>query len=926
MPAPATIGYHIVIKEYSLVVAVSRLQQSGLLLESVREFPLSSTTEIEECLKSLAPDGRSDGLTASVSVRGRGALLRLGTAPVSEWIREPECASLTPAFQASASVTGDVNGVEKKGQGATLQALLSGANLESAKALLKQWNVTPSRITVTPFATVGALVSWLQKAGGTVAMLDLGETSSFWLVADRSGLTAIRPSVLTMEALAEILRLELGLRFKGAAAKLFFNEQYDFGEVLPRIGARIAEALKPELEVLPGSSSALVFCEGLPERQAWFGGLLAESLGRKRLEVDAKALFAGAGLACGVGVPALSEVWLGALQTVRSSVAPTSIRLAEWRSMAASSSAPDQEAKPAAAAPAPSSPAPVSKSPAPAVVAPVRTVASVQAPAARPAPQEVATKPSPMTVIAGKPYVPGSKAAAAAVAEPVRAAAPSAVAIAEKPVPAPKPAAKVPALVIAPAPSLPKAEPEPARIPQPKSEPPKPPKPPEARGSSVLAYPLPGSKASSGRAPKEPRQKPPFWKTGAGMAIAAVAVVATAVILWLVTQMQSEKAAITAEKVRAQQETQAVMAKAKAAEAKAQAEAAARRQLESETSAKLASLDAARRAAEAKATREAAARLANARGGLTVATNPAGATVKVGSILSQASPARFDDLKIGTYPVVVSLPGYDEVRKEVKIQENATTDLGVIALHRQTGSVEIVSTPVGAHFELRRADSVKLGAQPRQGVTPASLSDLPTGTYSIAIDYRGVGRQTGTVAIESGGVARSSWEFALGGIEITSTPSDATVSQAGKVLGRTPLTLANLHAGTQTYDVSRAGYTTSQVNALIVKGDTRSLNVVLALSDRIYRLSELDHEPQVLRSDSLKLPSSLSTSTEYRAVIAMTVGRDGVPRDLEIVRSSDPEFGRICKAAAAGWRFKPGTVKGRPVSTRVAIPFVTNPS
>lgn len=921
MPAPASIGYHIVIKEYSLVVAVSRLQPSGLLLESVSEFPLSSTTEIEECLKALAPGGSPEGLTASVSVRGRGALLRLGSAPVSDWIREPEFASLAPAFQATASVTGDVNGVEKKGQGATLQALLPATSLESAKALLKQWNVTPSRITVAPFATVGALVSWLQKAGGTVAMLDLGETSSFWLVADRSGLTAVRPSGLTMDALAEILRVELGLRFKGAAAKLFFNEQYDFGEVLPKIGARIAEALKPELEVLPGSSSALVFCEGLPERQAWFGGLLAESLGRKRLEVDAKALFAGAGLACGAGVPALSEVWLGALQSVRSSVAPTSIRLAEWRSMASSSSAPEQVVKPAAAAPAPSGPATVSKSPTPTVTAPVHA-----APAARHAPQEVAAKPSPMTVIAGKPYVPGSKAAATAVAEPVRATAPSAVAVAEKPAPAPKPTAKVPALVIAPAPSLPKAEPEPARIPPAKSEPPKPPKPPEARGSSVLAYPLPGSKASSGRAPKEPRQKPPFWKSGAGMAIAAVAVVATAVILWLVTQMQSEKAAITAEKVRAEQETQAVMAKAKEAEAKAQAEAAARRQLESETTAKLASLDAARRAAEAKASQEAAARLANARGTLTVATNPAGATVKVGPLLSQASPARFDDLKIGTYPVVVSLPGYDEVRKEVKIQENATTDLGVIALHRQTGSVEIVSTPVGAHFELRRADSVMLGAQPRQGVTPATLSDLPTGTYSIAIDYRGLARQTGTVAIESGGVARSSWEFALGGIEITSTPSDATVSQAGKILGRTPLTLANLPAGTQTYDVTRAGYTTSQVNALIVKGDTRSLNVVLALSDRIYRLSELDHEPQVLRSDSLKLPSSLSTSTAYRAVIAMTVGRDGVPRDIEIVRSSDPEFGRICKSAAAGWRFKPGTVKGRPVSTRVAIPFVTNPS
>ena len=70
------------------------------------------------------------------------------------------------------------------------------------------------------------------------------------------------------------------------------------------------------------------------------------------------------------------------------------------------------------------------------------------------------------------------------------------------------------------------------------------------------------------------------------------------------------------------------------------------------------------------------------------------------------------------------------------------------------------------------------------------------------------------------------------------------------------------------------------------------------------------------------MPSTLPIYVKYNASIKMVIGKDGVPRDLAIVEASDPLFGQACLVAAAKWRFKPALVKGKPVSTQVALPFL----
>jgi TonB family protein len=48
------------------------------------------------------------------------------------------------------------------------------------------------------------------------------------------------------------------------------------------------------------------------------------------------------------------------------------------------------------------------------------------------------------------------------------------------------------------------------------------------------------------------------------------------------------------------------------------------------------------------------------------------------------------------------------------------------------------------------------------------------------------------------------------------------------------------------------------------------------------------------------------------ATVEAIIGEDGTPRNI-CVTEGDPEWGRAVAAALRKWRFKPGTLQGKPV-------------
>ncbi|MDZ4788900.1 MAG: SUMF1/EgtB/PvdO family nonheme iron enzyme [Blastochloris sp.] len=132
--------------------------------------------------------------------------------------------------------------------------------------------------------------------------------------------------------------------------------------------------------------------------------------------------------------------------------------------------------------------------------------------------------------------------------------------------------------------------------------------------------------------------------------------------------------------------------------------------------------------AEAEKVRLEAERLANAKGTLTVRTAPSEVTVKLGVENLPLTSADLKALKIGTYQVTLSLEGYEPVVREVKIMENETTDLGMIKLIRQTGSVALTSVPSGAAVFSNEREI---------GKTPLIMKDVPTGSVSYQLTFKG---------------------------------------------------------------------------------------------------------------------------------------------------------------------------------------------
>jgi serine/threonine protein kinase/formylglycine-generating enzyme required for sulfatase activity len=165
----------------------------------------------------------------------------------------------------------------------------------------------------------------------------------------------------------------------------------------------------------------------------------------------------------------------------------------------------------------------------------------------------------------------------------------------------------------------------------------------------------------------------------------------------------------------------------------------------------------------------------------TIRTEPAGALVVLGDH-AQKSPATFADLEPRRYNLRIMSPGYEPVEMSVDLGRKHSVDLPPFRLVRSKGSLQIQSEPPGAQFWIKSED----GQISREGVTPQSIADLPTGKYSI-FAQRGDWEMRDDVEVQRGETTSKSFAFVSAMTTITSEPNGAEVFVDGKSSGRTPL-------------------------------------------------------------------------------------------------------------------------------------------
>jgi TonB family protein len=434
--------------------------------------------------------------------------------------------------------------------------------------------------------------------------------------------------------------------------------------------------------------------------------------------------------------------------------------------------------------------------------------------------------------------------------------------------------------------------------------------------------------AAASDASPAPAGRPSFFKSLPGL-VTAIVVLLLAVGGYFFVQSQREDAVrLAAEKARTEQRLQAEIAKAGLIAQQAKAEADARKKAELEGARKLAESEAGRQRAETEARAQSAARLANARGTLVIAAEPAGAMVTVGNLPPRPAPATFTDLKIGRYPVTIALDQYDSAQLDLEVKEDAVTDTGVVKLAKIVGALELVTEPASVAYEVKPANAmIVLPDARRTGRTPDSLAGLTPGDYTVTFVRDGWMPVVETVTIQRDVTAHVKGTFPNGIVKITSKPAGAIITRDGVRLGVTPLTLGDQQPGDVVYNVGLPGYASDQLSGRIVGGQGLELSSQLELNDHLSKLSDLDQPPRVISTVQPRVPYEYRQARKTGQVnIELTVTRDGSTKDLVVLENSDRALAPACLAAAAQWKFKPGSIRGRFVNVRVIVPFSVEPT
>lgn len=876
-------------------------------VEALLEIPLANTAALAEAVRTAVPPG------AMLSCALRPALRTLHLSSAAEagahagFAGAQKFAQSLPDFRGTDAFWCSVT---RARDGATadnspwLLSLASSDTREHAISILDSLGLKPSRTVSATHHAAGAVT---QLSTSPTLLLEIGEQKTHALLVGSSGVMAVTPVSLHLDRIAEAVQAELGMKFRGSAVKLLFNPDYDFTDSAPRIAARLAAALRPELASLRGAAPTSLACAGLPAAQHWLANSLAAALDLAPFSPDVKAWCARAGttFASPDLEASLSPAWVGFLNFIGTGSGPgASAWDSVWQisSSGAAPSAPAVSASPAGASSEakPSAPAAVSAPPSKptAVQSPVISVKTVNTPKpAAPVPVEKPVAPAP----AAKAAV-ATPAKATVSAGPVakNAQAGSAVAYPAKNPPTNKnqtPAKKQPEP--APAKSMIAAAAAKAATPTPAS------KVPPAKPGAPAASPTPEKPVS---------KRPLIW-------IGVAALVASLVGGGLAWQAKHEAdARLAAELARIETARLAEVERQRKAEEQARIEAETRRKVELENAQKLAAAEAARQQAENEARIQAAIRLVNARGSIVV-NGPAGATVTVGELPPRTAPATFDDLKLGRYPVTVALPHHETLKLDLEVKENEATDAGALKLVRIVGTLILTSEPADANYEVRPAKAGTEGQGAiRTGRTPVTFQDIEPGDYVVTFTREGWQPHTETVSVGRDSTVRAACAFRTGIVKLSTTPPGASVVQAGQTLGVTPLTLVEQNPGPVAYEITLVGYDPETVEARVEPGQVVAIDRELAAEDRLVRLSETDQRPIAVLTPQPDIGSE-KIENAIRVDISLTVDRDGNPRDLQITKAPTPAIGKLCLDAAAKWKFKPATVNGKPVNVRVSVPF-----
>ncbi|WAI01765.1 PEGA domain-containing protein [Methanogenium organophilum] len=210
-------------------------------------------------------------------------------------------------------------------------------------------------------------------------------------------------------------------------------------------------------------------------------------------------------------------------------------------------------------------------------------------------------------------------------------------------------------------------------------------------------------------------------------------------------------------------------------------------------------------------------------GNLTVTSHPEEAWIWLNGVnTTEQTNTTLEGISPGTYDVTVQKQGYETPANEtVTVVSNATTAIS-FDLIRQTGILQVNSTPSGASVYLNGTDTGAL--------TNVTLSDRPVGTYNVTVVKDGYDSASRIVTLTKDETEDISFTLVqqVGTLQVNSNPSGAGVYLNGTDTGAlTNVTLSDTPVGVYNVTVVKDGYDTATRIVTLTKDETEDISFTL---------------------------------------------------------------------------------------------------
>lgn len=173
-----------------------------------------------------------------------------------------------------------------------------------------------------------------------------------------------------------------------------------------------------------------------------------------------------------------------------------------------------------------------------------------------------------------------------------------------------------------------------------------------------------------------------------------------------------------------------------------------------------------------------------------------------------------------TYTVKATYPHWSQ-SQDAPVANNLAS---AIMFAPQFGGLNLTCNHSGAAFQLRSADGEAVDG----GNLPATVTDLPPGSYQITTSYHKLQLHQ-SMMVETGKTNEQEAVFKLGAARLESIPPGATVRDAdGGYLGETPLSLSDITPHVMRLSLSLAEYQTTPAEMEIIENQitTNRINLV----------------------------------------------------------------------------------------------------